>query len=109
VQPWLLIAVGLQAAVPPAAAPAFGGMSPLEIGHVVKAHTLDFRLRQESGTTAPAPLIRGMIVQHYVAPNAAVGVGLSNLFDRGKSGVSVRDGARPRHSRSPAVTFALKF
>jgi hypothetical protein len=108
-QPWLLIAAALQAAPALNAGPQLRGLAPVEIGHLATAHSLDFRLRQENPVPGAVPLIRGMLVQHDVAPNAVVGIGMSNLYDRRKSGFDTGDGARPKRSRKPAVTFVLKF
>lgn len=106
-QPWLLIAAAVQAASPNAGGD-FSGLAPAEAGHLATAHVLDFRLSQESGDRRPAPLV-GMLVQHEIAPNAALGVGLANLYTRRKLGYDPRAEGRPRKSRKPAVTFVLKF
>ncbi len=105
---WLLIAAALQAASAPNSG-EMKGLSPVDIGHLATAHILDFRLKQESPAAGPVPLVRGMIVQHELAPNAAVGLGLSSLYEKRKAGFDSGAGARPKHSRKPAVTFVLKF
>lgn len=107
-QSWLLIAA-LQAA--PIASPGMDlrGLAPAEIGHIAKARALDFHIQEDSPAAGPMSLIRGMIVQHEVTPNAAVGVGLSNLYDRRKSGLDAGTGSLPKRSKKPAVTFVLKF
>ena len=102
---WLLIA-GLQAA----SVANTAGMKVLApIEHLATAHALDFRLKQESTMPGPVPLVRGLIVQQVLAPNAAVGLGLSNLYERRKSAFEGGAGVRPKRSRKPAVTFVLKF
>ena len=108
-QPWLLIAAAAQAAFGLTNGAPVKGLAPTEIGHLATAHSLDLRVRQQDPASGPAPLMRGMLVHHDVAPNAAVGIGLSNLYDRRKSGFETSDGARPKRSRKPAVTFVLKF
>lgn len=107
-QSWLLLAA-LQAA--PIASPGVDlrGLAPAEIGHIAKARALDFHIQEGSAAGTPVPLIRGMIVQQELAPNAAVGVGLSNLYDRRKSGLDAGSAPPPKHSKKPAVTFVLKF
>ena len=105
---WLLIAAAVQAATAPNAG-QMKGLAPVDIGHLATAHVLDFRLKQESPVPGPVPLVRGMIVQHELAPNAAVGIGLSNLYDKRKAGFDSGSASRPKHSRKPAVTFVLKF
>lgn len=103
---WLLIAA-LQAA-PATTAAATKGLAPVDISHLATAHVLDFRLKLESPLPGPVPIVRGMIVQHELAPNAAVGLGLSNLYEKGRSGFD-STGLRPKRSRKPAVTFVMKF
>ena len=106
---WLLIAAVSQAAATANASADMRGLAPGEIGHLATAHVLDFRLKQDSPLPGPVPLTRGMIVQHELAPNAAVGIGLSNLYDKRKSGIDGGLDSRPKRSRKPAVTFVLKF
>jgi hypothetical protein len=108
-QPWLLIAAALQAASGAQSGAQMRGLEPVEIGHLASARSLDFRLKQDSHVPGPVPLTRGMLFQHGIAPNATVGIGLSNLYDRRKAGFDTGEGARPKRSRKPAVTFVLKF
>lgn len=103
---WLLIAA-LQAASASSTA-TMKGLAPVDISHLATAHVLDFRLKHERSVPGPVPMVRGMIVQHELTPNAAVGLGLSNLYEKGKSGFE-SGGARPKRSRKPAVTFVMKF
>jgi len=79
-----------------------------EIVVVARTHALDLRLAQEHGIDRPLPLMRGMLFQQGVAPNAVLGVGLANLYGR-KKGSDPSLGDRPTHSRKPAVTFIMKF
>ena len=106
---WLLLAAALQAAPIAGLGPDMRGLAPEEVSHLARTHALDLRLKQDSTPFAQMPLIRGVILQREVAPNAAVGLGLSNLYDRRKSGFDNGAGVRPRHSRKPAVSFVLKF
>jgi len=105
---WLLIAAVSQAAAANAGAD-MRGLAPGQIGQLAAARVLDFRLRQDSSAAGSIPLIRSMIVQHDLAPNAAIGIGLSNLYDKRKSGIDGVVDSRPKRSRKPAVTFVLKF
>jgi hypothetical protein len=94
-----------------AAAGAHAQVRPLipnEIVVVARSHALDWRLAQEQGIERPLPLMRGMLVQKTVAPNAFLGVGLANLYGR-KKGADSNLGDRPARSRKPAVTFVMKF
>ena len=106
---WLLIAVASQAAAAPNAGADMAGLAPGQISHLATARVLDFRLKQDSSIMGPVPLIRGMVVEHELAPNAAVGIGLSSLYDKRKSGTDGGLDSRPKRSRKPAVTFVLKF
>jgi len=106
---WLLIAAAAQAASPPGLSAGLKGISPVHIGHVAAARALDLRLVQQSGSFGSVPLIRGMIVQREVGPNAAIGFGLANLYSRRKMGYDASSDGRPKRSRKPAVTFVMKF
>lgn len=70
---------------------------------------LDLRLSQELGMQRPAPLVRGMLVRHDVAPNATVGLGLANIYAKRKGSAEWRIGEPTPHSRKPAMTFILRF
>jgi hypothetical protein len=48
-----------------------------------------------------------MLLHQDVAPNAAFGVGLANIYAK-RRGVSRADDP-PARSRKPAVTFVMKF
>ena len=106
---WLLVAAVLPATAAPSAAITITDIVPVETAHVATAHALDLRLQQEMGVPRSAPLLRGMILQKGLAPNAFVGVGMSNLYDRKKAGFDARDDLRPKRSKRPAVTFVFKF
>jgi hypothetical protein len=108
-QIWLLIAAALQAASAAHPGAEMHGLAPADIGRVATARAVDLRVTQQSGLTAPIPLLRGMIVQHGIAPNAVLGVGLANLYARRKLGYDPGNDGRPKRSRKPAVTFVLKF
>jgi hypothetical protein len=108
-QIWLLIAAALQVASAADPGAELQGLAPAEIGRVASARTVDMRVAQQSGLTTGLPLIRGMIVQHGIAPNAVLGVGLANLYARRKVGYDPGNDGRPKRSRKPAVTFVLKF
>jgi hypothetical protein len=107
-QPWLLMAAAMLAAPIPADV-ELKGLATVEIGPVATARALDLRLSQEMRGLQSVPLMRGMIVQHGIVPNATVGLGLSNLFERRKSGFDVSDDRALRRSRKPAVMFVLRF
>jgi len=104
---WLLIAAAAQAASANGA--AMKGLAPVVAGPVATARALNLRLNQELQDSATLPVIGGMIVQHGIAPNAAVGLDLSGHSERRKAGFDVRDNPQPKRSRKAAVTFLLKF
>lgn len=81
---------------------------PDEIVIVARTHALDLRLARERGIERPMPLMRGMLFQQDVGPNAFVGVGLANIYGRKKS-ADPSLGDRPARSRKPAVTFVMRF
>ena len=103
---WLAIA-----AVPALIASA--GASAQLSGQLVAAQAttraLDLRLSQELGATRSAPLIRSMLLRQDIAPNAAFGLGLANIYAKRKGSADLRIGDPTPHSRKPAVTFILKF
>lgn len=105
---WLMIAAAFQAAANLGSGAAMPALAPPTLAPVAKVRALDFRLKHEQGVAIAPPLVRGMIVQHEVAPNAAVGIGLSSLYDRRRNGLEQGGGA-PKRSRKPAVSFVLKF
>src|SRR3954462_14617168 len=105
---WLLSAAAGQAAAISNSGDGMSGLAAIEVARLATTRALDLRLSQDMATPVPLSLIRGMVVQRGIAPNAAVGLGLANLYDR-RSGFDVRDDGRPKRSRKPAVTFLLKF
>lgn len=106
---WLGIAVVLTLAGAPPAHAQMKGLAPGEISNVARTRALDLRVSQAPGFERTEPLMRGVIVRHEFAPNAHVGLGLSNVYTKKKSASDWRIGERPARSRKPAVTFVLKF
>ena len=105
---WLAIAAVLAVQGGGVAQAQVKGLSPDEIVAVSRSRALDFRLSQELGQTRPVPLVRGMVLSHDLAPNAVVGIGLSNLYTK-RSRAEFRPGERPVRGRKPAVTFVFRF
>jgi hypothetical protein len=105
---WLAIAAVLPLFAAAGAHAQVRPLIPNEIVVIARTHALDWRLAQEQGIERPLPLMRGMLVQRDVAPNAFVGVGLANLYGR-KKGSDPSLGDRPTRSRKPAVTFVMRF
>jgi hypothetical protein len=85
------------------------GLSVDEIVGVSKVRALDFRLSQEMGETRQQPLLRGMIVHRALAPNAIIGVGISNLYSKRSRSSDPHAAQRPYRGRKPAVTFVWSF
>lgn len=107
--PWLLVAAAAQAASATNVGIGMKGLMPFEVGPVATARAIDLRLSQQVQNASSLPFIGGMIVQHGIAPNVAVGLGLANLYERRKPGFDASNDGRPKRSRKPAVTFVLKF
>lgn len=106
---WLAVAAAMPLFAASGASAQMKGLAPAEIASVARTRALDFRLSQELATANARPFMRGMIVQHGVAPNAVIGVGLANIYSRKRAGGELRIDQRPGHSRKPAVTFVMKF
>ena len=105
---WLAVAAVLPFTVATAAHAQMQGLTPVDVASVARSHTLDLRISQQQGVDRPQPLVRGMLVQQEVSPNAAIGLGLANMYAR-KKGSSLRIGDPPARSRKPAVSFIVKF
>ena len=84
------------------------GLTAGVISDVARSREIDLRIT-DPGVQRTTPLMRSMIVRHDIAPNAAIGLGLANIYDRKRMGYDARPGVRPGRSRKPAVTFILKF
>jgi len=107
---WLVIAaLPAIAGATAATAQTERGFVVHDVARVATTRALDLRLSQELGVQRPAPLIRGMLVHRDVAPNATVGIGLANIYAKGKSSSAWRVGEAAPRSRKPAVTFVFKF
>ena len=105
---WLAVAAVLPFTVATAAHAQMKGLAPADVANVARSHALDLRISQQRGNDRPAALVDGMLVQHGVTPNAAIGLGLANMYAR-KKGSSLRIGDPPARSRKPAVSFNVKF
>ena len=92
-----------------AAGAAMKGLTPAEVAGVAKVRAVDLRIAEETPVPHSSPFTGGMLVSHDLAPNATIGVGFPGIYGRRKNGKDVRINGGPRHSRNPAVTFALKF
>jgi hypothetical protein len=103
---WLVLAAASAIAVPTGAG---AQMSERFVAGQAATRALDLRLSQELGNSRPAPLIRSMLLRHNFAPNAALGLGLANIYAKRKGSAEWRIGEPTPHSRKPAVTFILKF
>ena len=105
---WLAVAAVLPFTVATASHAQMKGLAPVDVANVARSHALDLRISQQQGVDRPQPLVRGMLVQQEVSSNAAIGLGLANMYAR-KKGSSLRIGDPPARSRKPAVTFIMKF
>src|SRR4051794_36800805 len=100
---WLPVAAALPLVVATAAHAQMKGLTPGDVASVARSHTIDLRISEQQGIDRPLPLIRGMLAQKDVAPNAFLGVGLADMYGR-KKGQTLRVGDPPARSRKPAVT-----
>jgi hypothetical protein len=105
---WLVIAAAWPLFAAAGAHAQVTRLFPNDIVVVARTHALDLRLAQERGMDQPMPLMRGLLFEQGIAPNAVLGVGLANLYGR-KKGSDPSLGDRPARSRKPAVTFVMKF
>ncbi|HUP67315.1 MAG TPA: hypothetical protein VM145_03770 [Sphingomicrobium sp.] len=103
---WLVLAAG------PALAASTGAgaqMSERLVAGQAATRALDLRLSEQLGNSRPAPLIRHLFLRHELTPNAAMGLGLANIYAKRKGSAEWRIGEPAPHSRKPAVTFVVKF
>lgn len=107
---WLAVAAVLPFTVAAAAHAQvqMKGLTPVDVANVARNHALDLRILQQQGFDRSPALVGGMLVRQEVAPNAALGVGLANMYGR-KKGSSLRIGDPPARSKKPAVSFIMKF
>lgn len=96
---WLLGSSGAQAQMK--------GLGAVEIAEAAKNHTLDYRISDDPARWTRLPIAPNMIVHKDVGANAAIGLGLANMYQRRRG--SFRAGDPPVRSRKPAVSFVLKF
>jgi len=106
---WLVIAAVLPFAAATGAQAQMKGLAAMEIADVAKTRTLDLRLQQQVSAERTAPLMRGLMFQQDLAPNAAIGVGLANIYAKRRAGSDLQVGERPNRSRKPAVSFTFRF
>jgi hypothetical protein len=85
------------------------GLSPADVAAVARTRALDLRISPQADFPRPHRLVDGMIVNHELAPNATLGLGLANIYGRKKAGSDVRITGGSRGSRKPAVKFVLRF
>jgi hypothetical protein len=97
---WLSASSGAQAQMK--------ALGAVEIAEAAKNHTLDFRISKEPVGPTGLPLSPSMLVHQDLAPGAAVGLGLAQIYERRRRG-DTRAGQGVVRSRAPAVSFELKF
>ena len=84
------------------------GLMAVQIAEAARNRALDFRITDNSPGAVPLPLSSTMLVHKDIGANAAVGLGLANMYQRRRGG-NFRAGDPPVLSRKPAVTFSVKF
>ena len=104
---WLVVAAVVLMAGSAGAKAQMKSLSAIDVASVARTRTLDLRLTPQFGTEAHVPLVPSMLLRRDVAPNAAFGVGLANIYSKRRG--AMRPDDPPARSRKPAVTFVLKF
>ena len=104
---WLVVAAVVLMAGSTGAKAQMKSLSAIDIASVARTRTLDLRLTPQFGTETHVPLIPSMLLKRELAPNAAFGVGLANIYSKRRT--TQRPDDPPARSRKPAVTFVLRF
>jgi hypothetical protein len=101
---WLAFAAGLWLLGSSGAEAQMKGLGAVQIADVAKNRTLDLRISSQDAYQSVGHLTPSMLVHQDFGANAAVGLGLANMYQkrRGSSDQTVR-------SRKPAITFLMKF
>src|SRR3954451_8044918 len=104
---WLVVAAVVLMAGSTGAKAQMKSLSAIDVASVARTRTLDLRLAPQYGTQNHVPLVPSMLLHQDVAPNAAFGLGLANIYAKRRG--AVRPDDAPARSRKPAVTFVMKF
>lgn len=97
---WLFLSSGAQAQMK--------SLGAVEIAEVARNRTLDLRIAASPSVNAQMSLVPNMVVHHNLTPNAAIGVGLANIYAK-RRGSEFRLGQPLVRSHKPAMTFVFKF
>jgi hypothetical protein len=97
---WLLAASGAHAQM--------ARIGAVDVAEVAKNRSLDLRISEAPIIQRQQPLVPSMLIHQDVAPNAAVGIGLANIYAKRRGG-DFRVGQGSVRSRKPAVTFVFRF
>jgi hypothetical protein len=84
------------------------GLGAVAVADAAKNRMLDFRITETPAAASRLPLPSGMLVGRSLAPNATIGLGLANVYQR-RRGWNLRPTDPAVRSRKPAVTFVVKF
>jgi hypothetical protein len=81
-------------------------LGAVEVAELAKNRTLDLRIASpRQGYAAGLHLSPNMLVRRELGTNAAVGLGLANMYQKRRGGSD-----QPVHARKkPALTFTLRF
>ena len=103
---WLAVAAALWLFGSSGAEAQMKGLGAVEVAELAKNRTLDLRIAPpQSGYSTGIHLSPSMLVHQELGTNAAVGLGLANMYQKRRGGPD-----QPVSSRKkPAVTFTLKF
>jgi hypothetical protein len=81
-------------------------LGAVEVAELAKNRTLDLRIAlPQQGYSSGPHLSPGMLVRRELGTNAAVGLGLANMYQKRRGGSDQQVRAR----KKPAVTFTLRF
>jgi hypothetical protein len=101
---WLAVAAGMWLLGSSGAQAQMKGLGALDIADVAKNRTLDLRIAPQTGWSSSPHVAPSMLVHQDLARNAAVGLGLANMYQKRRGGAD-----QPVRSRKPAVTFVMHF
>jgi len=103
---WLAVAAALWLFGSSGAEAQMKGLGAVEVAELAKNRTLDLRIDPpRPGYSTGLHLSPSMLVHQELGTNAAVGLGIANMYQKRRGG-----GDQPvRARRKPAVTFTLKF
>ena len=103
---WLAVAAALWLFGSSGAEAQMKGLGAVEVAELAKNRTLDLRIAPpNAGDSSRLHLSPSMLVHQELGTNAAVGLGLANMYQKRRGGSDQPVRAR----KKPAVTFTVTF